>query len=108
MIVAKLDRLSRDVHFISGLMAAVTVFVSVFLMAAAGDPRNNAQFRGSEPMLLMIYIVFGSLIAGGLTAAVGGAWQAIFGRRNMFLMWICGAFLLVALFVGTVFRGLVD
>lgn len=92
--------------FISGLMSAITVFVTVFLMAAARDPRNNAQFRGSEAMLLMVYIIFGALIAGGLTATVGGTWQAIFGRRNMLLMWICAAFLLLALFAGTLLRGL--
>ena len=92
--------------FMSGLMTAVSVFVTLLLAAAANNPRNNAQFRGSESMLLLMYVVFGALIAGGLTATVGGAWQAIFGRRNMLLMWICAAFLLLAFFVGSLFRGL--
>jgi len=94
--------------FLSGLMSAVTIFVTVFLMTAAKDPRSNAQFRGSESMLLLIYLVFGALIAGGVTAAIGGVWQAVFGRRNMFLMWFCAAFMLVALFAGTVFRGVAE
>ena len=92
--------------FISGLMSAVTVFVTIFMMAAAKDPRNNAELRGNELIFLLMYIVFGALIAGGLTATVGGAWQAIFGRRNMFLMWICAAFLFIAFFLGSLFRGL--
>ena len=87
-------------------MSAITVFVTVLMTAAARDPRNNAQFRGNELMFLLMYAVFGALIACGLTGAVGGAWQALFGRRNMFLMWICGALLSSALFAGTLFRGL--
>jgi hypothetical protein len=90
----------------SGLMAAVTVFVTVFMMSTARDPRNNADFRGKELLFLLMYVVFGALIASGLTTAVGGVWQVIFGRRNMFLMWICGALLAIAFIVGSVFQGL--
>ena len=94
--------------FLTGFMSVIAFFVTVFLLAATKDPRNNAQFTGSESLLLMIYIIFGSLIVSGLTATVGGIWQAVFGRRNMFLMWICFALLLVALFVGSAFRVLAD
>ncbi|HEY0458576.1 MAG TPA: hypothetical protein VGC97_05440 [Pyrinomonadaceae bacterium] len=94
--------------FLSGFMSAITFFVTALLASAAKDPKNGAKFNGDAHMLLMIYIIFGALIAGGLTAAIGGAWQAIFGRRNMVLMWICFALLLVALFVGGAFRGLTE
>ena len=89
-------------------MSAITFFVTTLLASAAKDPKNGAKFNGDAHMLLMIYIIFGALIAGGSTAAIGGAWQAVFGRRNMFLMWICFALLLVALFVGGAFRGLTE
>jgi hypothetical protein len=94
--------------FLSGLMSVIAFFVTPFLITAAKDPRNNAKFNGEEHLLLLIYIVFGSLIGAGITTTIAGIWQAVFGRRNMFLIWICCAFLLLALFVGSVFRGLAE
>src|SRR5262249_16282093 len=41
IIAAKLDRLSRDVHFISGLMSHKTPFI-----VADADPFNAAHLRG--------------------------------------------------------------
>ena len=46
VVVAKLDRLSRDVHFISGLMAQRVPFIVAELGA------------GADPFLLLIYAAF--------------------------------------------------
>ena len=92
--------------FLSGLMSVVTFFVTALLLAAKQDPRNGAKFNGDEHLLLMMYVIFGALIGSGLTAIVGGLWQAVFGRRNMFLIWGFFAFVFIAFFVGGLFRGL--
>ncbi len=46
VIVAKLDRLSRDVHFVSGLMAQRVPFIVAELGA------------GADPFMLHIYAAF--------------------------------------------------
>lgn len=39
-------------------------------------------------MLVGVYIIFGGVIAIGLTAILNGFWQIVFGRRNMILLWL--------------------
>jgi DNA invertase Pin-like site-specific DNA recombinase len=48
IIVAKLDRLSRDVHFISGLMTHKTPFI-VAELGADADPFSRRKSGGLSP-----------------------------------------------------------
>jgi hypothetical protein len=90
--------------FLSVFMAAIAIFVTVMLTQAAKDPKNGAKFDGEEHMLVMIFLIFGGVIAIGITMIFAGLWQVVFGRRNMYLIWIFFALIILTLFVGGVFR----
>jgi hypothetical protein len=94
--------------FLSGLMSVIAFFVTAFLIQTAKNPKNSAGFKGEEHLLIMIYLIFGGVIAMGVTMILAGLWQVIFGRRNMILIWIFFALIFVTFFVGNVFRGLAE
>lgn len=89
-------------------MSVIAFFVTVFLMEAAKNPKTGAKFNGDATMLVLTYLIFGAVIAMGITAFIAGLWQIIFGRRNMFLIWIFFALIFLTFFVGTVFRALAE
>ena len=94
--------------FLSGFMSVIAFFVTVFLMEAAKNPKTGAKFNGDATMLVLTYLIFGAVIAMGITAFIAGLGQIIFGRRNMFLIWIFFALIFLTFFVGTVFRALAE
>jgi len=94
--------------FLSGFMSAIAFFVTALLVQNMKDPKNAAKFNGEEHMLVLIYMVFGGVIAMGVTITVAGLWQVIFGRRNMLLIWIFFALIFLTLLVGGIFRVLAN
>ena len=89
-------------------MSAIAFFVTMLLTQAAKNPKTGAKFNGDEHMLIMIYLIFGGVIAMGVTIVLAGLWQIIFGRRNMFLIWIFFALIGLTFVVGSVFRAYAD
>src|SRR6187549_789103 len=65
--------------FLSGFMSVIAFFGTVFLMEAAKNPKTGAKFNGDESMLVLTYLIFGGVIAMGITAFIAGLWQIIFG-----------------------------
>ena len=94
--------------FLSGFMSAIAFFVTAMLMEAAKNPKTPVKFNGDEHMLIMIYLIFAGVIAMGVTMILAGLWQIIFGRRNMFLIWIFLTLIGLTFAVGGVFRALAD
>ena len=92
--------------FLSGFMSVIAFFVTTMLMEAAKNPKTGAKFNGDQNMLVMIYLIFAGVIAMGVTVTIAGLWQVVFGRRNMFLIWIFFGLIFLTLLVGSVFRGL--
>ncbi|HVE58414.1 MAG TPA: hypothetical protein VNB22_16395 [Pyrinomonadaceae bacterium] len=94
--------------FLSGFMSAIAFFVTAMLVEAAKNPKTGAKFNGDEHMLLMVYLIFAGVIAMGVTIILAGLWQIIFGRRNMFLIWIFFALIGLTFLVGSIFRSYAD
>jgi hypothetical protein len=92
--------------FLTGFMGVIAFFVTEMLMSAAKDPRSGVKFNGDENMLALIYLIFGNVIAIGVTMTLAGLWQVVFARRNMVLIWLFFGLIIVTLFIGTVFRHL--
>jgi len=89
-------------------MSVIAFFVTAFLIEAAKNPKSGAKFNGEEHMLILTYLIFAGVIGMGITMIFAGLWQIIFGRRNMFLIWIFFALIFVTYFAGSVFRGLAE
>ncbi|MGC2234789.1 MAG: hypothetical protein WA584_01340 [Pyrinomonadaceae bacterium] len=92
--------------FLSGFMSVIAIFATALLMQAAKNPQSNAKLNEEPHMLVFVYLIFGGVIAIGLTATVAGLWMAIFGRRNMVLIWIFFALIFLTFAVGGVFQAL--
>ena len=90
--------------FLTGLMSIVTVFVTGLLMKAADSPDSSARISDEAHIFFMIYLVFGGVIAAGLTALAMGMWQIAFGRRNRFLVWLFMGLVTVTLTIGSLFQ----
>lgn len=83
-------------------MGALGAFVSKWLKDAADKPRewwevDPAQVGNEEYKLTAVYVIFGCLVASGVTAVIAGMLQFHTGRRNMFLFRVF-MFLFVAAF----------
>jgi MFS family permease len=94
--------------FLSGFMSAIAFFVTAMLLEASKNPKTGAKFNGDEHILIMIYLIFAGVIAMGVTITLAGIWQIIFGRRNMFLIWIFLALIGLTFAVGGIFRALAE
>jgi MFS family permease len=94
--------------FLSGFMSAIAFFVTAMLMQASKNPKTSAKLNGDEHMLIMIYLIFAGVIAMGVTIMLAGIWQIIFGRRNLFLIWIFLTLIGLTFLVGGIFRAFAD
>lgn len=79
--------------FLVAFMGAITVVV-VRIVARSDQPGATTTFAGDSGDLLLIYGVFGVVIAIGLASIAGGVWQIKYGRPNRKLV---AAFFVVAL-----------
>lgn len=84
--------------FISALMAIVAVFA--FGILAQADAR---RFNGSETELLFAVGIIGLTFVVGLSFALAGVWQIIFGRRNTIIVWISVGLVIVLFVIGRIF-----
>ena len=89
--------------FLSGLMSAITIFVTVLLEQAAKKPGTNIRFEAEPNQLFLMYVVFGGVIAAGAAAIFNGIWMLIFGRRNMVLLYIFLGLLAIVFVAGGIF-----
>ena len=71
--------------FLVIFMGAITVVVAG-IIAQTGKPGSTQSFSGGPKEMLMIFGLFGLVIAFGLTCVVAGAWQAYHGRRSRHLL----------------------
>ncbi|MEP6902490.1 MAG: hypothetical protein ABJA66_12115, partial [Actinomycetota bacterium] len=94
--------------FLSGFMSVIAVFVTGLLMTAAQKPETNARLNQEPHLFMLVYLIFGGVIAMGLVVTIAGIWQIIFGRRNMILIWIFIALIIATIFAGAVFRGMAN
>lgn len=94
--------------FLSGFMSAIAFFVTAMLTELDKNPKTAVKFNGDEHLLIMIYLIFAGVIAMGVTIFFAGLWQIIFGRRNMFLIWIFLTLIFLTLVVGGVFRAFAE
>jgi MFS family permease len=92
--------------FLSGFMSVIAVLATGLLMQAAKNPNTSSKLNEETHMLVFVYLIFGGVIAIGLAATVAGLWMAIFGRRNVVLIWIFFALIILTFFVGGIFQAL--
>jgi uncharacterized membrane protein len=56
------------------------------IIAGSGQPGNSTRFTGGPEDVMFIVGIFGLVIAFGLAAMAGGAWQIWFGKPNRIVM----------------------
>ncbi len=73
---------------LGGILVAFMSYLTMWAIDAANPQTpDGASFTGSDDQLVLILGLFALLIVFGFAAALAGAWQLIFGRRNRFIVW---------------------
>jgi len=88
--------------FLGGFIAAMMAFVALFVYGMLA--KNGAsRFNGSETELLFVVGIIGLTFVVGLSFALAGVWQIIFGRRNTVIVWVSIGLVVVLFVVGRIF-----
>lgn len=92
--------------FLSGFMSFIAFSVADLLFKSSINIAVNSQLSQKPYLIVVIYVIFGGVIAGGLSVMFAGIWQVIFGRRNMFLIRTFIALIILTICAGGVFLGM--
>lgn len=87
--------------FLMGGMAILTVIVTG-MIANSDNPKSTTRFNGSESDMVFMYSIFALVFAFGLTSAVAGVWQVIFGRGNKLITWVIFGLAIIFIIAGNV------
>jgi magnesium-transporting ATPase (P-type) len=87
----------------AGLTAAMAYLIVLIarLIEGSDDPGATSSFTGTQAQAAMVFGLLGLVLAFGLVALAGGAWQARYGTRNPRLVKVVLAFGAVFLAIGT-------
>ncbi len=93
--------------FLVAFMSAITLFVTGLIYKSANDAATSAKIESEMHLFVLMYLVFGGVIAAGLTSLAMGVWQIVFGRRNRWLVWLFMTLIGVTISIGVSFQYLV-
>lgn len=88
--------------FLGGFIAALMALVAIFMYGALAQT-GASRFTGSETELLFAVGIIGLTFVVGISFALAGVWQIIFGRRNTIIVWISVGLVIVLFVIGRIF-----
>jgi MFS family permease len=88
--------------FLGGFISALMAFIGMFIYGALMQS-NGSRFNGSENELLLVVGIIGLTFVVGISFALAGLWQIIFGRRNTIIVWVSIGLVIVLFVVGRIF-----
>lgn len=92
--------------FLGGFISALMAFVGTFIFSQLAHEGGPVRFRGSDGELLLIVGIIGLTFVVGVSFALAGLWQLIFGRRNSLIVWISISLVIVLFIIGRIFVAL--
>jgi hypothetical protein len=84
--------------FVSSIMALVAVYAYGAVMGM-----NGRSFSGTKTDLMFAAGIIGLTFVVGVSFALAGLWQIIFGRRNTFIVWISIGLAIALFVIGQIF-----
>jgi hypothetical protein len=88
--------------FLGGFISAMMAFIGMFIYGAPART-GGSRFNGSENELMFAVGIIGLTFIVGVSFALAGLWQIIFGRRNRFIVWVSIGLVIVLLVIGRIF-----
>ncbi|HEX8368051.1 MAG TPA: hypothetical protein VF604_05885 [Pyrinomonadaceae bacterium] len=88
--------------FLGGFISAMMAFVGMFMYGALTQT-GGSRFNGSGNELMFAVGIVGLTFIVGISFALAGLWQIIFGRRNTFIVWISIGLVIVLFVIGRIF-----
>ena len=88
--------------FLGGFISAMMAFIGMFIYGALART-GGSRFNGSENELIFAAGIIGLTFIVGISFALAGLWQIIFGRRNTFIVWVSIGLVIVLLVIGRIF-----
>ncbi|MDQ6787315.1 MAG: hypothetical protein M3033_10960 [Acidobacteriota bacterium] len=84
-------------------IAAMMATIMASLHIIFNQPDKLQNFTGTESDLNYITAILGSMFIVGVSFAVTGLWQIIFGKRNRILVWLSLALILAVIVLSVLF-----
>jgi hypothetical protein len=88
--------------FLGGFISVMMAFVGLFMYGALMQT-NGSRFNGSESELMFAAGIIGLTFVVGISFALAGLWQIIFGRRNTVIVWVSVGLVIVLFVIGKIF-----
>jgi len=101
---AKVRFLGVILIFLGGFIAAMMAGIIYFAYNVVSGNAKGQRFDGTETQMLFIFGILGLVFAVGVAFAIAGIWQVIFGRRNMIIIWISLALVVITFAVGGILQ----
>lgn len=89
--------------FLGGFIAVLMLGVMV-LMFGIFAQTPASKIRGEEDKVFWAIGIVGLTFGVGVSFAIAGLWQIIFGKRNKYIVWISVALVVFLLVAGSIFR----
>ena len=89
---------------LTAFMAWLTLFVSR-IIERSNEPGATSRFTGDASDALLVYAIFGLVLALGLTFVVAGVWQIVYGRRSKSVIFVVIILVAVLYAFGLFVRG---
>ena len=90
---------------LTAFMAWLTLIVSR-IIEHSNEPGATSRFTGDASAALLVYAIFGLVMALGLAFVAAGAWQIVYGRRNKKIIFVALTLVAVLYAFGWFVRGL--
>jgi ribosomal protein L40E len=92
--------------FLGGFISALMAFIGMFIYGALMHDGGASRFKGSDTELLLVIGIIALTFVVGVSFALAGLWQMIFGRRNSFIVWVSISLVITLLVIGKIFVAL--
>ncbi len=99
---ANIRMLGGVLVFLGGFIAVIMLGV-LALMIGIFAQTPASKVRGEEAKVMLALGVVLATLGIGISFAVAGLWQIIFGKRNKWIVWISLALVVVTFIVGRIF-----
>jgi hypothetical protein len=94
--------------FLGGFISALMAFVGTFLYSQLTREGGAVYFHGTDGELLLVVGIIALTFVVGVSFALAGLSQMIFGRRNSFIVWVSISLVIALLIIGKIFVALTN
>ncbi|HEY0427260.1 MAG TPA: hypothetical protein VGC76_05600 [Pyrinomonadaceae bacterium] len=91
---------------LGGFIAAMMAGVMILIAGVFANPESAVKLKSDETEMLFAFGIIGLTFTVGVSFALAGVWQIIFGRRNTIIVWIALILVGILVIAGRIFTSM--